>query len=115
MTGAEQIQCAAKALGYIDDRETCDAHVDQNGLHKSQDGCFYIVWEHGWRPWEPRKTPEDAFDLAIRAGIIVRKIEPYVYAISEKRQHQVRIDGDVMAAACEAVVLAAAEIGEAME
>ena len=116
MTESEMLEYAAGANGYIDDATTADDGChDQIGLHKGVDGVFYLVRKDGWGPWAPRTNSGHAFELAMRAGITVRQMAPYVYALG-KTQHQARFDdaGDMMAAAREAVFMAAAELGKAM-
>ena len=68
--------------------------------------------------WNPRTDNGQAFELAMLVDITVRRIDPYVYAIG-KTQHQAsqaRFDNadDMMAAAREAVFMAAVELGKAM-
>ena len=117
MTDTKQLKYAAKAHGYIDDATTADNGChDQIGLHKGVDGAFYLVREDGWGPWAPRTNSGHAFELAMRADIPVRKIDQYVYAIG-RTQHQARFDNsdDMMAAAREAVFMAAVELGKSMK
>lgn len=114
MTESQMIGFAAKAHGFIDDATTSDDNM-MHGLHKGTDGVFYVVTPDGWTEFKPRTDNGHAFQLSMIAGIMVRQMGPYVYAIG-KTQHQVRFDdsGDMMKAAREAVFMAAAELGKAM-
>lgn len=67
MTDKEQLELAAKAVGYIDDA-TSDS--DAWGLHRSADnGEFYIAHANGWAPWCPREDDGDAMRLAVTLHI----------------------------------------------
>lgn len=101
MSDTKQLKYAAKAAGF----EVARIADDGKAL------MLYGVQE----PWNPRMDSGQAFELAACTGIAVRRIDPYVYAIG-KTQHQARFDNAdyMMAAAREAVVLAAAELGKAM-
>ena len=102
MTDTKQLKHAAKAAGYEVVRIADDG----------QDLMLYGVQE----PWNPRMDNGQAFELAMLVDITVRRIDPYVYAIGIT-QHQARFDNsdDMMAAAREAVFMAAVEIGKAMK
>ena len=102
MSDTKQLKYAAKAAGF----EVARIADDGKAL------MLYGLQE----PWNPRMDNGQAFELAMLVDITVRRINPYVYAIG-KTQHQARFDNadDMMAAAREAVVLAAAEIGKAMK
>ena len=101
MIDTKQLKHAAKAAGY----EVVRIADDGKAL------MLYGVQE----PWNPRKDNGQAFELAMLVDITVRRFDPYVYAIG-KTQHKARFDNsdDMMAAAREAVFMAAVELGKAM-
>ena len=101
MTDTKQLKYAAKAAGF----EVASVADDGKAL------MLYGVQE----PWNPRTDNGQAFELAMLVDITVRRIDPYVYAIG-KTEHKARFDNadDMMAAAREAVFMAAAELGKAM-
>lgn len=98
MTEEQKLKLAAKAAGYQPVRMADDGKALM----------LYGVQEQ----WNPRTDNGQSFELAMLAGITVRSIFPYMYALG-KNQHQVRFDdsGDMMAAAREAVFMAAVELG----
>lgn len=115
MTEAEQLHFAAIAYGgYIDDAKTPDTEAD-HGLRRGRDGDFYVLTADDCPDWTPRTDNGQAFELAMRAGIDVCRTGTVVSSTGGKNVHHVRItaDIDIMAAAREAVFMAAVEIGKA--
>ena len=110
MTESEQMHYAAIAYGgYIDDANS--PGDEGHGLRRGYDGVFYVVTNCGWVEWTPRTDNGQAFELAMRAGIAAHNGGAFVSVPALKIIAPVE-NGDIMAAAREAVFLAAVEIGK---
>ena len=113
MTEAEQMHYAAIAYGgYIDDAKTPDTECE-HGLRRGRDGDFYVLTADDCPDWTPRADNGQAFELAMRAGICTSSIHGHVYASCHVARKVQIENGDIMAAAREAVFMAAVEIGQA--
>lgn len=102
MSDTKQLKYAAKAAGFK------VARIADDGMAL----MLYGVQE----PWNPRTDNWQSFELALLAGIAFCRTGDVASATCSGPVHHVKVvDGDIMSAAREVVLLAAAEIGKAME